>query len=335
MSELIIHLGVPKTGTTAIQGYLYRNRQRLADAGVFYPETFLDNFSEQERWAHHLHAHKWDGWLDKSQFMTSPDEAWQHLAKTIAKQPGRYLLSSERFADLFPSESGKKTLEFICNATTSKKICFIGYIRRQDILAESFLKQSIKVDLQKESTEHYLSNLPPFLDFDHLFSTLAEFVGWENVIVRTYERGKLKAQDAVIDFLDALGLEGFPDDGCSTSSANESINTLTASLFLKLTERGIINNTINIKKALRTYLEHPQFAKFDQITLFDTKIRRQILDRYTEGNKRLAAKLTQPHSIDDILQPVEDFSASISENQALFSIEQICEIIELVYKNKI
>ena len=38
--RIILHIGVYKTGTTAVQSFLARNRSALAEQGVLYPESF-------------------------------------------------------------------------------------------------------------------------------------------------------------------------------------------------------------------------------------------------------------------------------------------------------
>lgn len=40
--QIFIHLGPPKTGTSAIQSWLYANRKQLAEKGVYYPEHTTD-----------------------------------------------------------------------------------------------------------------------------------------------------------------------------------------------------------------------------------------------------------------------------------------------------
>lgn len=37
-NTLILHIGTPKTGTTAIQKFLYDNQTLLKEKGFFYPE---------------------------------------------------------------------------------------------------------------------------------------------------------------------------------------------------------------------------------------------------------------------------------------------------------
>ena len=82
MDRGILHVGPPKTGTTAIQRTLDLNRAQLAAAGIAYPAAGIRFF------AHHalVAAAK------------SGDTAFAPLARTIAALPGRLVLSSEVIA---------------------------------------------------------------------------------------------------------------------------------------------------------------------------------------------------------------------------------------------
>ncbi len=39
MTTVYLHIGIPKTGTTSIQSFLFNNRDQLLEAGILYPLT--------------------------------------------------------------------------------------------------------------------------------------------------------------------------------------------------------------------------------------------------------------------------------------------------------
>lgn len=328
MSELIIHIGVPKTGTTAVQGYLYQNRARLAELGIYYPETFLDGFSIQDQWAHHLHAHKWGGWLNQGRFKTKPDLAWQSLREEMSAMPGRYIISSERFGELIASSRGSEVLDFITTYFPGVEMKFISYIRRQDVLAESFLKQTVKVNVQKRSLEQYINDLPPFLDYYRLFSTLAQYVGWENICVRLYERDRLVGQDAAQDFLVALNISDFNYGADKAFVANESTSTLATRVFLELANSGVLRARPKFRYWLGNFLNDYAFRECKDTSLFDEKVRSEIIEKYSEGNSLLAKKLVDPSAVIALLEMDEQGKPALNLDDAVFSIRQVCDLIE-------
>lgn len=86
-----LHIGLPKTGTTFIQQTLWRNRQRLAEAGVHLPLG--------ARRAHFLSAADLlgkDDWADEPGADTW---TWRRLAESANRTSGRVLVSEEMLTD--------------------------------------------------------------------------------------------------------------------------------------------------------------------------------------------------------------------------------------------
>lgn len=329
-STVFVHIGLPKTGTTAIQSYLYENRHALAETGLYYPETHLENFRIDEQSAHHLLAHKWNGWLDKKKFTTTPDEAWDMLAAEIAARPGRYIISSERFADLLPLGSGKDLMKFIRDKLAPAQIKIIGYVRRQDKLAESFLKQIVKVEIFKGTKQSYLATPPAFLDFMATFSNAAEVIGWENIIVRLYERKYLKNGDAVSDFLEALSIDRAVEPAKDAFSTNASISTLATFMNMKLKEQGL-GDSANVIRVLTAYFNRSEFDVFDKHSLFSTAEQAAFMDRYREGTQALADRLGLPSETVKVLIPTAaDLLPALDEVPNLFSAAQLCDVSKIV-----
>ncbi len=158
--ELLVHVGLPKTGTTAIQRYMYLRRQAYAQQGIYWAETYPNGISELDDSAHHVYSHKWGGWMDPSKFLVTPDEAWRALQEFMRAKGGRHIISSERFADLLPVPSGEHVINFIKEIAGSARVRLVGYVRRQDNLIESHIGQMIKVGRSDLNIKEYLQNLP-------------------------------------------------------------------------------------------------------------------------------------------------------------------------------
>jgi hypothetical protein len=90
--RVYIHVGLPKTGTTYLQGVLWDNRATLRAHGVLYPGERPE--------AHYLAAME----LDESVRNWHPDEllggTWPQLLAQIRDWPGTVILSHEWFAAL-------------------------------------------------------------------------------------------------------------------------------------------------------------------------------------------------------------------------------------------
>ncbi|WP_127479350.1 hypothetical protein [Nocardioides pantholopis] len=96
--RVLIHVGTPKTGTSYLQDVLYRNRERLAEAGILYPAERFD--------AHFLAALDlmrlpWGG------LETEAVGAWERLAAEVREHPGTAILSHEILATASRAQVGR------------------------------------------------------------------------------------------------------------------------------------------------------------------------------------------------------------------------------------
>ena len=92
-----LHIGAPKTGSTALQSFLFENRQRLADHGWVYPEVSLRGFGHHD--LAFLISGGYPEWAIPQE--RSLDELTDDLIRLAAENP-KLVMSSENFY-LFPN----------------------------------------------------------------------------------------------------------------------------------------------------------------------------------------------------------------------------------------
>jgi hypothetical protein len=122
--ELILHIGMPKTGSSTIQAFLLKNKIPLKKLGFFYDL-----------------AHKFTG--NTSLIFSSSFEA---LIKKLIKQAKRekcdkLLISSEVLFEMGTKEEQFAYLSSVFRENFSK-IHVIAFLRRQDLWIESMWKQT-------------------------------------------------------------------------------------------------------------------------------------------------------------------------------------------------
>jgi hypothetical protein len=98
MARLVLHIGAHLTGAAHLQGALFANRERLAQAGVFYPDIGPNQ-------AHHALVAPWitlpgipPAFFDRH----GPDGLWARLCDDYAGRDGTVVLSAEAFSRAFP-----------------------------------------------------------------------------------------------------------------------------------------------------------------------------------------------------------------------------------------
>jgi hypothetical protein len=97
-NRVLLHVGTPKTGTSYLQDVLFRNRERLAEAGVLYPAERFD--------AHFLAA------LDLMRLPWGGLEqqavgSWERLAEEVRQHPGTAIISHEILARASRAEAAR------------------------------------------------------------------------------------------------------------------------------------------------------------------------------------------------------------------------------------
>ncbi|WP_121257523.1 hypothetical protein [Nocardioides ferulae] len=99
MSErVLLHVGTPKTGTSYLQDVLFRNRDRLLDAGLCYPaKRFDDHFLA----ALDLQRLTWGG------LEAEAVGAWDRLAGQVRRHHGTAIVSHEVFAAASRSQADR------------------------------------------------------------------------------------------------------------------------------------------------------------------------------------------------------------------------------------
>ncbi|XQF90874.1 sulfotransferase [Pseudoalteromonas espejiana] len=125
--KTIIHIGPPKTGTSAIQKWLKDHASYLLSKGVYYPEHQQDsNGISSGNFLSVFSAHNGD-------YVFNPKKLQDIITKAQAANCSTLLLSSEFFFSRLPA-----LIKAIPDAQ------FIAYVRNPAQLHESHYNQSVK-----------------------------------------------------------------------------------------------------------------------------------------------------------------------------------------------
>jgi hypothetical protein len=269
MTEFFLHMGMHKTGTTAIQAALARNRQRLRKKGVLYPLTGLQSAG------HHLLA--WG-------LTRNPDSfpLWETLRDEIARDGAeRVVLSSEEFEACRHSHHWLKIVDAL-----GRKPTVICYVRRQSDYLISSYNQHIKNGHFHSFAEH-VPKMMPRLDYLSKLRMIEDVVGRDRIILRTYERSRLP-EGVVPDFLASIGL----DAGGFVLGPRE-INPSLSARGLRIMQR--LNELIKDKEVRRKvsavilYM-HPVQSDSDRPVLMDEAERRNFDARFLRANQEVARR---------------------------------------------
>lgn len=267
-----------KTGTSAVQKFLYINRMRLfRDAAICYPNTGLWSDFSHHPFAFSIFEQQGYGKFELSELVSRFQEetaSYENVilaSECLFKAP--YRESFNTFRDLvFPY---------------FKKIYVIIYLRSQDSWVESRYKHSIisgsEIDIEKLKK-------PWFCNYKQFLDKWADIVGVENVIVRPYDKKQFVSQNIYADFLSVLNISEFddyeyPDGDVNASLSNDELMFKKLCNDIGMTSEGVDK----LNGLLFTYSAIANTRK-RVCGFMTTQERRLIMDEYNDINRSIAEK---------------------------------------------
>ena len=274
-NNLYIHIGLHKTGTTAIQTLLYFNRKLFLNKGIYYPEVHESAKAPlQQRYLITLIRQN-----KKAEFID--------FFKQSASKVSNVVISSECFLE---EESFIKWFEALKLIFDNIKV--IVYVRRQDEWVESVYKFYIRyhgsrVNIKfNEWVNGFLNNKTIWyynLHWNELIKNWAGAFRDENIIVKLYDRDKFYMGSLYNDFIRILeidDIEGFPhshDDKINSSikNRNEVEFYRISNHYFRREEQSALISRVN------QYFEH------DTYSMLSPDNRQRIMKHVQESNEEI------------------------------------------------
>ena len=306
---LYIHIGRPKTGSSALQTFLYQNRTTLADRGICYPEV-----GRYQRASHKLSLLYLPRLPDSTVVKgITAESMYAELAREILDSgAASAVISSEHFWLINP-----KQLPALLQEQFDVRI--VAYLRRQDdVLISSFIQEvksgslSIDVDLDAYTQDSRRLNL---LDYEQVLQRWAAAFSQDNIIVRLYE--DLAEEHGIeCDFLSIIGQA--EETGFKFSDVRRNVSPPLEVLRLVDELEGLDLDKISKRRLIALFSKASHVLDSREGTsasaLLSTAQRRQILLKFEPSNVQLGqAFLSQPGSPFPGLVEVDEVQAANSK----------------------
>ena len=298
-----LHIGMPKTGTTAIQRFLFENHTVLLEKqGCLYPDHSMGWYQhvplvkaivrpifpkaifnkaiadiEEKEWLEGL-TRQYRG-KNCSKVIVSSEFLWASPAmQTHLKFHG----DTEQNFDLIEKVVAKTRDTF--SAFSEVKI--IVYLRRQDTWLESFFNQQIKAGAVIPAEDAVLE-VKNYLLYAKNLKIWRKFFGAENVIVQIYE----EATDIVSQFCATAGLD-ISGLNIRRSGESEVVNPSLSPRAIKIMRTAIDKGfEKEILERLRVVFMHTSAATMPgvrpQYNVFSKDFHDQVLSKYKDDTKEL------------------------------------------------
>lgn len=264
--NFIVHIGTHKTGSSALQKFLYENRAALLKKGFLYPQKGIKGK------AHHQLAL---AMRERNQI------ALKEILIGIKKEADFYgvnkiILSSEGFEYIENRDFFKTVFE--------KGLQIVLFIRRQDNYIESEYNQHVKMyglRYTKDIYQFYFRY--PFesrLNYKHVCNAWRAVLNGKCIHVINYDNSASKHSGIFEGFLSQIGID-WDDDFIIPDSVNSSIPAL-ATLYLARINR------LNLSPSLHRFATEIITKKFEALPkqqLFSYEDRLILWNKFRESNK--------------------------------------------------
>jgi hypothetical protein len=294
VSTLVLHIGYPKTGTTAVQAFLNANRDALRSRGVCYPAT-----GQSDDHSHNRLVLGLTGSHDDGMAAALGGEIEQANCQTV-------VLSSELF--LYRLEalvSPSRHLSQILSGHTLRAVC---YVRRQDSFLESLYRQFVwdpGSRLSLDADDFLNSEYSNAGDYYVAVNAWAGFIGKTNFTPIVYEQA-LRSGGCIRAFCRAVGID---TDGLVDLDVQRNVNPSdrlsteimrVVNTFTELAEKDrveIARGALGLDRVARDMPIPKRLFSGEQVAAIER--------RFMESNRRLADEYVR--------QPLDGFWFSETE----------------------
>ncbi len=293
MSRVYLHIGVPKTGTTALQDFCFTNRAVLMKHGVYYPDC--GTVSHQPlvlSWSENVPPMNSLDWGSVCRI----DEEWDKIYKIVKDDDVNVLISTESLSGLSITSDMDIPLE-LRRYLKGLTVYVIVYIRQQDQLLQSIWNQYAKMPEEDIAVglDEFIENPVPFSNYQTLLERWERVFGKENLIVRLYDKNVMHGGDIFSDFLHTMGIELTDEFQIPEINVNPVANSDFVEFMIIAKSQGLFGLSMPVRRLLTdvvrdffdiAWRNSPEFKKH---TLLSPYQRTNLLKMFEESNRYVAA----------------------------------------------
>jgi hypothetical protein len=302
--RLIIHAGLHKTGTTAVQNFLSSIADPLRERGIFYPRAGVN-----QQLGHGHHNIAWQITRDR-RFMRTVGTI-DDLASEVAHFDGDVILSSEDFESISDCPDRFAPLR-LHPALRDREFTFVVYVRNQVAYAESLFLELIHHGMGEEFARFVR---PVFYDrkihlreWTYQFDYTQIYARWgalcdSHLIVRNYHQ--MDGGSTILDFTNLVcpGLLQRQLDPGYRSNPRRALRYDISRFYQNRVQRPLT------RQEAKT-VEHLCFALRDKTILLSTSSREGLFRLFRDSNQEFCTTSGLPASglVEAIPTPVGDLA---------------------------
>ena len=311
---LLLHIGTMKTGTSALQHFLYDNNKVLEQQGWRYPDftTELPEFINQVRDEKNKNGIFFYG-LEVKDGIDKKSLKWDKLWETIINnlKEKNVIISAEEIYEYDLLEVLSEAKQRYSNTKV------IIYLRRQDRYIESRWAQRLKGTMG-DTFEQYVKSLDAerrevkhtLYYFDQL-EKIEKVIGKDNIIVRAYETMQFAGErkDIISDFLSVIGVSIEKGDIIEPTLTNERFGENFAEIkrIINVLNENISGLNLDDSQQYFWPLVSCFIRNDKSVGYFSENERHIFLEEFEEQNAMVAKKYMDRHNGELFLDKKMDY----------------------------
>lgn len=311
--NLYLHIGLTKTGTSAIQKFIVDNEQLLKEKyNIYYP-----NFGRWVDGSHHKIAFACSP--NPYEKMKSDGELVNYLSELEQliefSKCDNILLSSECF-NLYNNQ------EFIKRFKEKYNIKIICYLRRQDEYLESLYMQNVRDIVYKETKEfhHFLKDKKDILLFSSILNRWGKITSKDNFIVKVYDKNKFLNNNIIDDFMDIFSIS-------IGDEFQKNIKQVNSSYIPKVTlYKRLLNSILKNQNEKLVYLlqQYSNQNNDKRESFMSIQERKSLMHEFEEDNEIVRGEYTNYDGL---------FNLEFEEkHKVTISKEDVYDITQFIFK---
>ncbi|MEK8017304.1 MAG: hypothetical protein VSS75_010580 [Candidatus Parabeggiatoa sp.] len=318
MRTLTLHIGTHKTGSTSLQGFLFRNKERLRAQGYYFPTEgsyYWPQHNGHSGLAHALAGTR-PSWLGAEIKILSPEASLAELHGHIRSENADHvLISSEHLFLRLEPKVLKAAFEHL-----GYQLKVLVFLRRQDEFLESRYAQLVKTGRICQGISAFvdteLNDTTSYSHYYHRLAALAKVFGHKNIVLKSVKADQPQTQ-LYQDFLEAVELSFDPN--YSLPPVRNPSPPAELILIMETLQRHSAGDESRHRTLNKQLLASAGFSD-QKTTLLSSEWAQRILDQFAEENRRIAREFLGQESLFDSLDPTLSNPCAAPSQQALAEI---------------
>ena len=286
MRTVFLHIGVFKTGSSALQVFFAKNQKQLAAAGVCYPSLSDLDGAKRGLVSSGNAAYLARSLMEPEAAMALPRQKKDQLRKfekSLKRTTEGNLLFSTEFFTYVPTDSFR-TLNEIANHS-GYRLKVVGFVREQTSYLESLYIQRVKRGGIQQPPEEYIEKLiedEKHLFYAKFFEELSVVFEHDNIGLEIYERKNLYSK-----MFSQLDLEPSKQFTLPSRRVNISLPLALIPLFLELNKLNPPQSFAD--QVVGAYSKFNDKKESGGQTLLSPELRTRLVELYKPDNDKLFA----------------------------------------------